>query len=373
MKKILILSANPKNTNQLRLDEEVREIQLALERSRNREEFQLITKWAVRINDLRRAMLDEEPQIVHFSGHGAGTEGLVLENNSSWRSLQEQQRDLLPVPETTVGVAMANESGQMQLVSTESLTALFELFKDKVECVLLNACYSEVQAEAIYQHIDCVIGMNRAIPDNTAIKFSVGFYDAIGAGRTYVDAFKFGCNNINLNNIPDDLIPAIKSRNPSKSLFPPRSKEKKASMSGDRRTINMGSGNYNERIQGNYVQGNYYAGGEKQSLVDAAAEIQKLLEQLDKSYPSNTTTGKMAIATEAIEYIDSNHILAQRVLSALKLAYHDYDLSISPAEIYFQSTQGSILRAMSATSRFVKNMIIMKRNSFLMERSTYNI
>lgn len=89
-------------------------------------------------------------------------------------------------------------------------------------------------------------------------------------------------------------------------------------MSGDGRTINMGSGNYNERIQGNYVQGNYYASREKQSLTEAAAEIQKLLEQLDKSYPSNTTTGKMAIATEAIQYIDSNQTLAQRVLSALK-------------------------------------------------------
>ncbi len=144
------------------------------------------------------------------------------------------------------------------------------------------------------------------------------FYDAIGAGRTYADAFKFGCSNINLNNIPDNLIPVINIRNPSKSLFPPHSKENKASMSGNGRTINMGSGNYNEKIQGNYVQGNYYAGGEKQSLVDAAAEIQKLLEQLDKSYPNNTTAGKMAIATEAIEYIDSNQTLAQRVLSALK-------------------------------------------------------
>ncbi|MDF5731252.1 MAG: hypothetical protein PUP92_25435 [Rhizonema sp. PD38] len=42
MKKILILSANPINTSQLRLDEEVREIQSALSRNRSREEFQPI-------------------------------------------------------------------------------------------------------------------------------------------------------------------------------------------------------------------------------------------------------------------------------------------------------------------------------------------
>jgi hypothetical protein len=72
MKKILILAANPINTDRLRLDEEVREIQAALERPRSREQFELITRWAVRIDDLRRTLLDYEPQIVHFSGHGKG-------------------------------------------------------------------------------------------------------------------------------------------------------------------------------------------------------------------------------------------------------------------------------------------------------------
>ena len=82
MKKLLILSANPINTDRLRLDEEVRKIQLALERFKRREQFELITKWAVRIDELRRALLDHEPQIVHFSEHGTGTNGLLLEDNS---------------------------------------------------------------------------------------------------------------------------------------------------------------------------------------------------------------------------------------------------------------------------------------------------
>ena len=42
MKKILILSANPKNTDHLRLDEEVRGIQAALKQSQNREQFQML-------------------------------------------------------------------------------------------------------------------------------------------------------------------------------------------------------------------------------------------------------------------------------------------------------------------------------------------
>jgi hypothetical protein len=88
-------------------------------------------------------------------------------------------------------------------------------------------------------------------------------------------------------------------------------------MAGDR-TINTGGGNYNENIGRDYIQGNYYAAGQPQSLAEAAAEIQKLLEQLEKSYPTTTTAGKMAIATETISQIDSNPALAARILSALK-------------------------------------------------------
>lgn len=185
MKKILILSANPKDTSKLRLDEEVREIQASLKLAKSRDNFEVITEWAVRIDDFRRVLLDNEPQIVHFSGHSSGEDGVALEN----------------------------ATGQMQLVSTESLARLFELFKGKIECVLLNACYSEVQAEAIHQHVDCVIGMNHKIADKAAIKFVVGFYDALGTNRSYEEAYKFGCNAIDLEGIPESSIPVLKSRN----------------------------------------------------------------------------------------------------------------------------------------------------------------
>ncbi len=57
---------------------------------------------------------------------------------------------------------------------------------------------------------------------------------------------------------------------------------------------------------------------EQQNLAEAAAEIQALLKQLEQSYPTDTTAGKMAIATEAIERIDSDPTLTERILSALK-------------------------------------------------------
>ena len=58
---------------------------------------------------------------------------------------------------------------------------------------------------------------------------------------------------------------------------------------------------------------------QKRTLADAAKEIQALLEQLDTTYSTDTTKGKMALATEAIAQIDSNPTLTARILSALKV------------------------------------------------------
>ncbi len=57
---------------------------------------------------------------------------------------------------------------------------------------------------------------------------------------------------------------------------------------------------------------------QKQSLADAAKEIQALLKQLEQTYSTNTTTGKMNIATEAIKHIDNDPKLTRRIFSSLK-------------------------------------------------------
>jgi GTP-binding protein EngB required for normal cell division len=199
-KRILFLAANPKNTSPLRLDKEVREIENGLI-SKRPGQFCFEKKWAVRPVDIQRAMLEFKPHIVHFSGHGEGIEGLVLESN---------------------------EGDFGQLVSTEALEGLFKLFSDEVECVILNACYSEIQADAINAHIHHVIGMNQSIGDKAAIDFSVGFYDAIGTGRPIEFAYHFGCNSIQLSssgksiNHSQHLIPVLKTK-AEKSIVIPES------------------------------------------------------------------------------------------------------------------------------------------------------
>jgi hypothetical protein len=169
VKTILILAANPTSTTRLRLDEEMREIVEGLRRSNNREQFRLEQRWAVRQRDFYRAILDCQPQIVHFMGHGAGEDGIVLED----------------------------ETGQEKLVDADVLASLFEVFAQKgVECVVLNACFSKVQAQAIATHVSYVIGMDREVGDRAAVNFAVAFYDTLAAGGDVENAFKLGCSQL---------------------------------------------------------------------------------------------------------------------------------------------------------------------------------
>ncbi len=167
--RVLLLSANPKDTNQLRLNEEFREIREGLNLSTNRDLFDIKQGGATRAKDLRRLIFSFNPHIVHFSGHSS-TDGIFLES----------------------------DSGRYNLVTGYALANLFSLFSDTVRCVILNACYSRDQAIEIVQQIPYVVGMSTRIRDDSAIQFTIGFYDAIGAGRGIEDAYKFGCNAIQL-------------------------------------------------------------------------------------------------------------------------------------------------------------------------------
>lgn len=180
LKSILLLAANPKGTVSLRLQEEEREIKERL-RLAGYGKVPINSTGATRTRDIQQAMLDFKPQIVHFTGHGSGKDGLAFEDGA----------------------------GQLKLVDSEALANLFKLFSSRVECVVLNACYSQFQAEAIAQHINCVIGMSRAISDRAAIEFAVGFYTALGAGESIEFAYKLGCNAIQLEGISEYLTPVL--------------------------------------------------------------------------------------------------------------------------------------------------------------------
>lgn len=182
--RILFLTAEPTDTARLRLQQELREIKQGLQQANQRERFQLEFGFSARPRDVRQELQKFKPHFVHFSGHGTSTGELCFED----------------------------QLGKMQPVKPEALAALFKLVAAQVECVVLNACYSDIQAKAIVQHIPFVIGMNTAIGDQAAIAFAIGFYEALGENHSPEEAFKWGLVQIQLENIPEELTPVLRKK-----------------------------------------------------------------------------------------------------------------------------------------------------------------
>ena len=199
---ILFLAANPHDTSRLNLDEEIRAIDAALQKGRYRNRFRIEQHWAVRATELDDFLLRHRPQIVHFSGHGSAASELILEEDTP-RDIRRAQAG----PRTS------------EAVSADSLSRVFAPLKGTVRCVVLNACYSEIQARAISQHVDCVVGMSRAIGDSAAINFASGFYLALSHGSKVGEAFQLACSEIERSALIDDDVPKLIGQNHDSLTF----------------------------------------------------------------------------------------------------------------------------------------------------------
>jgi hypothetical protein len=178
--KALFLAANPTSTSRLALDDEMRTIEQKVRAAEYRDALVFQSSWAVRPDDLLQLLNQHRPHIVHFSGHGSSE-----------------------------GLSLAGEHGQERLVTTQALKALFGTLKDNIRLVLLNACYSREQAQALRETIDCVIGMKESIGDHAATAFASSFYRAIGFGRSIQQAFDQGITSLLLEGISQEEIPEL--------------------------------------------------------------------------------------------------------------------------------------------------------------------
>ena len=183
---ILFLAANPLGTDRLALDEQARAIQAELERSGHRNHFELITRWATQPLDLLRELRKLKPTVVHFSGHG----------NRAYRQ----------------GLYFQGEDGQPLLVSNSALEETFSAAGSSVKLIVLAACYSDTQAEALRAHVDCVVGMGGSISDEAVRSFAIGFYGGLGESEPVAAAYRQGRAAINLEGLTDGEKPQLKVR-----------------------------------------------------------------------------------------------------------------------------------------------------------------
>lgn len=78
--------------------------------------------------------------------------------------------------------------------------------------MVLSACYSEAQADALLAHVDCVVGMGGSLRDDAARNFAIGFYGGLGERESVAAAYKQGRAAISLEGLRDGERPQLKVR-----------------------------------------------------------------------------------------------------------------------------------------------------------------
>lgn len=177
--KILFFGVRPLGTPPLRVDEEIREIRQTIKQGRQRDRITVETEWAVRPRDITQALMDFQPHFVHFAGHGGGDEG---------------------------SFAAEDDVGCAHIIPVDGLVQAFRAVGDNVRCVIVNACSTERLAQALTAVVPCVIGMRQPVGDRSAIRFSIGFYQALAAGKPVETAFDVGVAQLRMTAEAEDAL-----------------------------------------------------------------------------------------------------------------------------------------------------------------------
>ncbi len=155
--RVMALLADPDPSRPLNIAKELGNIQTALEQSRH--EFKFIIH-PTRSN-LEQAIIGGY-DILHISSHGH-EDGIFLHG----------PRD--------------------EDIEFMSLDALAKLASGKVQCIILNACWSSAIGTRRAMKVPYTIAMNETIADPAAIDYSLAFYRALAVGHEIPDCHDHAC------------------------------------------------------------------------------------------------------------------------------------------------------------------------------------
>ncbi|MFY9620639.1 MAG: CHAT domain-containing protein [Pyrinomonadaceae bacterium] len=159
--RILILAANPVDTSEMALKAEHRLLRNKMRANEEAGNCEMLFEWAARFKDLKDALAGHKPHVIHFAGHGS-QEGIFLEDNE----------------------------GRSSPLTKAQLADLIKSSGEHVRLVVLNACFSALQAEAMRESVDFVVGTKVAVPDDLAVVFVAHFYEALAVGNSVRDAYQ---------------------------------------------------------------------------------------------------------------------------------------------------------------------------------------
>ncbi|MDW3649862.1 MAG: hypothetical protein R8P61_22510 [Bacteroidia bacterium] len=161
---------------------ELREIQESLKLAKERDTYSFVHKHIAKIKDLRRILLDNNPQILHFcQGSESTFEGLTIENN--------------------LGIS--------RVVPDQALKDLINTATENLECIIFNINYLSKQTKAILQIVPYVIALQVPLQEEYSSTFSTAFYDSLGAGKDIEFSFEYAVGSLKVEGMIEEELPIL--------------------------------------------------------------------------------------------------------------------------------------------------------------------
>lgn len=180
---ILFLSASPAGLHPLKLGQELADIERERKMAPFRDSFRIESRWAVTVDELMRHLMEIEPDIIHFSGHG-GSAGIIIQD----------------------------EFGHPTSLPPRALALILRAAVPSARLVVLNACDSTIHAESLRAAADCIVLVGGEVGDDAARTFAVRFYGAIFHGRSIGNALLHGRAALAARQLLEELLPRCVTR-----------------------------------------------------------------------------------------------------------------------------------------------------------------
>ncbi|MGR6320352.1 CHAT domain-containing protein [Micromonospora soli] len=180
--RILYLTSSP--LGDLRVDKEVRNVKEAVRAATHRDMVAIEPMPAATGPDLLDGLTRFRPHVIHFSGHG----------NESMLSFDG-------------GTALAVGTTMTAATFVSALQAVDQ----PPRLVVLNACKSEAQLEALTEVTSAAVGMSDKIKDTAAIRFAARFYAAIAEGQSIASALALSKVDLEIRGISGADLPTLRA------------------------------------------------------------------------------------------------------------------------------------------------------------------
>jgi len=158
---VLFLTADPEGVQHLHIDREIRQIQEQVRSSKLRDSIAFEYRHAVRVTDLLQHLNEVEPDVVHFSGHGADA-----------------------------GIALHDADDSQRLLTNAEIADVLDAAPKPLKLAVFNSCNSAEQARLAVGHVDAAVGMEQTIEDESARVFAGQLYNSLGFGFSLGLSFK---------------------------------------------------------------------------------------------------------------------------------------------------------------------------------------